>query len=392
MSERTLEGYTVTLVGAHPLNKAAGGARIGPLVKIFAKRGARVNLIAHLPYADKFGIRHEKADGLASATIAFPSRWPRLLKGIFLLPFNFVCTFYWALGSDVVYASCGSMLVNMPSIIAAILVRKPFIYDWLDMEIEAIPASVFNFLIRRAAAVFGLSHNLRDQATGLGCKNVVYVPCFVDTEVFRMKPEARKKLRDSWGVKDNDVVIGFAGFQHPQEGVHILLRAAKGLSLKYKNLRLAILGVVVGTRGWTDVPGLTRELGLEDTVIVVPPVTHDEVPDILSAFDILCAPKTDTPVNRATIPIKVIEFLSMGLPTVTTSIGELPRIVRHGVNGYVARPDDVDSLAQTIEEVMADRTRATEIARRGREGVVGEFGIEAIGDTITRTIRAISRK
>ncbi|GAI27903.1 unnamed protein product, partial [marine sediment metagenome] len=146
-----------------------------------------------------------------------------------------------------------------------------------------------------------------------------------------------------------------------------MLQAFKHLSPRRKNVRLAVLGVMLPTPGeWDDVPQLTKDLHLEDTVIIVPPVIHAEVPNILSACDILCAPKLDMAVNRASIPIKVIEYLSMGLPTVTTTVGELNRIVTDRVNGFMAKPGDVEDLEAVLEEIILNPEHSQEVGRRGR--------------------------
>jgi len=284
------------------------------------------------------------------------------------------------------------MLLNAPVIIASKLSRKPFIYDWQDLEVEKIPEVIFKYLLRQATTVLGVSHYLCEKARGYGCKTVVYTPCFVDVNHFQIDEEAREKVRNRWGVKRDNVVIGYAGLLHKGEGVAVLLQTFKGLLTKHKHIRLAILGVLIPTGEWVDVPQLTKDLHLEDTVIIVPPVIHSEVPNILSACDILCAPKLDTEVNRAAIPIKVIEYLSMGLPTVTTTVGELNRIVIDRVNGFMAKPGDVEDLEAVLEEIILNPEHSQEVGRRGRVGIVNEFGIDAIENTIVKSLISILRK
>jgi len=392
MHNESLEGVQVTLVTPSPKHKVAA-ARVGGFINILRTRGARINLLCYLPYSDKFAIKREKTDGLVnSITLCFPSRWPRFLKGLLLLAFNSAYTLKYSRTSHVILAGCGSMLLNAPVIIASKLSRKPFIYDWQDLEVEKIPEVIFKYLLRQATTVLGVSHYLCEKARGYGCKTVVYTPCFVDVNHFQIDEEAREKVRNRWGVKRDNVVIGYAGLLHKGEGVAVLLQTFKGLLTKHKHIRLAILGVLIPTGEWVDVPQLTKDLHLEDTVIIVPPVIHSEVPNILSACDILCAPKLDTEVNRAAIPIKVIEYLSMGLPTVTTTVGELNRIVIDRVNGFMAKPGDVEDLEAVLEEIILNPEHSQEVGRRGRVGIVNEFGIDAIENTIVKSLISILRK
>ena len=389
----SLEGVRVTLVTPSPAHKVSA-ARIGGFINILRARGARINLLCYLPYSDNFTIKHEKTDGrVNSITLCFPSRWPRFLKGLLLLAFNFAYTLKYSRTSHVILAGCGSMLLNAPVIIASKLSRKPFIYDWHDLETEKIPEVIFKYLLRQATTVLGVSHYLCEKARGYGCKTVVYTPCFVDVNHFQIHEEARERVRNSWRVKKDAIVIGYAGILTKTEGVAVLLQAFKHLSPRRKNVRLAILGVKLPTPGeWEDVPQLTKDLHLEDTVIIIPPVIHAEVPNILSACDILCAPKFDTEVNRAAIPIKVIEYLSMGLPTVTTTVGELNRIVIDRVNGFMAKPGDVEDLKAVLEEIISNPEHSQGVGRRGRVGVVDEFGIDAIENTMVKSLISILRK
>lgn len=388
---KPLEGVQVTLVASNPARKLSE-ARTRGTIRFLNTAGTRINLISFLPYSNRFAIEREKPDELLSSiTMHFPARWPRFLKGLLLLAFNFVYTLKYARKSQIVFAACGQMTPNMPVIIASKLLRKPLIYDWLDLEIT-IPELFFKYLVRQAHTVLGLSFYLCEKARSYGCKNVVYTPCFVDVNHFQIDGEARKRVRNSWGVKRDNIVIGYSGVLHKGEGVAVLLQAFKGLLTKHKHIRLVILGVVIPTGEWVDVPQLTKDLHLEDTVIIVPPVIHSEVPNILSACDILCAPKLDTDVNRASIPIKVIEYLSMGLPTVTTTVGELNRIVIDKVNGFMAKPGDVGDLEAVLEEIILNPEHSQEVGRRGRVGIVNEFGIDAIENTIVKSLIPILRR
>ncbi len=389
---KPLEGVQVTLVTPSPKHNVAA-AQVGGFINILRARGARINLLCYLPYSDKFAIKHEKTDGLVnSITLCFPSHWPRFLKGLLLIAFNFIYTLKYSRTSHVILVSCGSMLLNAPVIIASKLSRKPLIYDWLDLEIEKIPEVIFKYFLSQATTVLGESHYLCEKARGYGCKNVVYIPCFVDANHFQINEEARERVRNSWGVKRDNIVIGYAGLLHKGEGVTVLLQAFKSLLTKHKYIRLVILGVLIPTGEWVDVPRLTKDLHLEDTVIIVPPVVHSEVPNVLSACDILCAPKLDMEVNRAAIPIKVIEYLSMGLPTVTTMVGELNRIVIDRVNGFMVKPGEVEDLEAVLEKIILNPEHSQEVGRRGRVEVVNEFGIDAIENTIVKSLVSILRK
>jgi glycosyltransferase involved in cell wall biosynthesis len=391
---KPLENVEVILLGAGINEKLSGGARIGKLLEILQRNGAKVTLISNIPYSDKFLLEKIQENNTIFLTISFPSKWPRFFKGIILLSFNFFFTLKYSKKSKIIWTSMGATLTNMPAVLAAKVRNRAMIYDFLDLEVE-VPEFLVKFVIRQATVVFACSYFLSDRARNLyGCKNVIYVPCFVNMKDFQFNHTLRKKMRKKWNIKEDDIIIGYAGLLGTHEGPDILLHAVKRLLPTHRNLRVAIMGVVIKTHadGWVDIPSIIKKLNLENTVIMVPPVIHKEVPNFLSACDILVAPKLSTTSNIATIPIKLVEYLSMGLPTVTTSFGEVAgRIVKNKVNGYLAVPGDIQSLANVLEDVISNPKQAKNIGEIGRKSISKEFSDKAIAKTVVNAIKNITQ-
>lgn len=382
-----LEDLEITLMGDSPEGKLSGGARMNTLVNILKAKEVKINLILFHAYSDKFKIEHKNIDDLLrSTTIHFPANWPRFLKALFLLPFNFVYPWKSTKTSHLILFSGGTMLLQIPVIAVSKLRHKPIIFDYLDIEVEKILESIYKYFMKNITVIFAISHYLVDKAESYGCKNVVYVPAFVDTNLFQRNKEARERLRDVWGANYDDTIIGYAGALAYTEGVPILLQSFKNLSEKYSKLRLFILGTQQVMGQGDEIFGLVKELNLEDKVTFFPPVLHAEVPDFLSACDILCSPKIDCEVNRAANPIKVVEYLSMGIPTVCSSIGEVPLIIEHNVNGFLTNPGDVKDLEEKLEWIIRNPERAKEIGENGRKTAIEKYSSKALQDTIGQAI------
>lgn len=139
MRNRYLENVEITLVGPSP-DAGTGGIWVGGLISMLKSAGARINLLSYNPsytsYSDKFKIQHKKIDNLlCETTIIFPTRWPRFLKGLILLLFNFAYTWKSSKTSHLVYAIASSTIsLFIPVIIAAELRGKPIVLDYFDIE------------------------------------------------------------------------------------------------------------------------------------------------------------------------------------------------------------------------------------------------------------------
>ena len=65
-------------------------------------------------------------------------------------------------------------------------------------------------------------------------------------------------------------------------------------------------------------------------------------------------------------PNVLLEAMSSGLPVVSTKVGGVPDIVRHGRTGFLAAPDDLDGLLVALVELVKNSELRTEMGQRAR--------------------------
>jgi teichuronic acid biosynthesis glycosyltransferase TuaH len=78
--------------------------------------------------------------------------------------------------------------------------------------------------------------------------------------------------------------------------------------------------LLMGPRDPRWEPQRFRELTSKPSVRYIGPVSSAEVPAYLAAIDVGITPYRDTEFNRASFPLKTLEYLSAGLPVVTSSL------------------------------------------------------------------------
>jgi glycosyltransferase involved in cell wall biosynthesis len=113
----------------------------------------------------------------------------------------------------------------------------------------------------------------------------------------------------------------------------------------------------------TDVPrirsAITRS-GLEDRVILPGFVPDAELVYLYSRAHALVQPSL-----MEGFGLPAVEAMACGLPVVSSRAGSLPEVV--GDAGIFFDPTDVQSIAEAIGEIIADRPRRDELARRALE-------------------------
>ena len=96
-------------------------------------------------------------------------------------------------------------------------------------------------------------------------------------------------------------------------------------------------------------------------------VGRSELLDLYSGSRALLAPLFDDVASRARFPSKIAEYLASARPVVTCEVGEVSRVLRDGVNAYVARPGSPQYLAAKIIQVLDDPGGARQIGLTGRD-------------------------
>ena len=387
-----MDKLKITYIGQAGLGSSGtgGAARVKNMVSIFRKMGIKIDLISYSALSNKFGIEHKKIDQSLQMTIVnVPSNLPKFLKAFTIFPI-FIYAWKSCRNCDLMFADFTTMITSVPIVVLKKIFDKPIILDYIDLKIKIVPNIIHKYIAKNTDIIFAISPYLFESAKNeYGCKNVVYVPNSIDTNHFKIDLKDREKIREELGVEKDDIIIGYAGSFWYVEGVPNLLQAFKNLRKKYSKIKLAIMGKIYLSNTDDNIPKLVEDMNLKNDVILIPSQPHEEVPKFLSAFDILCCPKIDCDINRAANPVKVPEYLSMGLPTVASAVGGIIDTMEDGVDGLLVKPGDVKDLEEKLEWIIQNPERAKEIGENGRKTAIEKYSYEAIEDTIRQVIRGI---
>lgn len=366
------------------LHEGVGGsARLENMVSIFQQLGVKIQLVSYIP-RDKFRIKYEKINRFLNVTKIYVSKLaPKLFKAL-AIPLILLFGLKYAKKSDILFAHAPGIMTGFPAMILAKIFNKPLIVDHMDVNDPDTPEFIFNKVLQDSTVVFAISHYLEREVKSKFGKNVIYIPIFIDPKVFQRDPLEGKKVREGLGIGDKDVLIGYAGSFWYVEGVPFLLKAFKNLIEKHKNIRLIMIGRM--NVGSDNIPLLLDKLSLREKANQISHQPRKLIPNYLSACDILCSPKIDCEINRVANPVKVIEYLSMGLPVVCSAVGGIIDAVKNGVNGLLVKPGNVKDLEEKLEWIILNPEQAKEMGQNGRKTVIENYSYNAIKNKIKRVI------
>lgn len=163
-------------------------------------------------------------------------------------------------------------------------------------------------------------------------------------------------------------IITNVGRLNPQKAQHNLLAAAKLVLEQRPDARFMIVG-----QGRLDQPlkEQAQRLGIAERVTFTG--LRKDIPAVLAQTDIFTLPSL-----WEGLPLTAIEAMAAARPVVLTDVGGNSELVQSGVNGMIVPPDDVDTLAATLVELLNDEQRRAEIGRAARQRVQHDFSIDTI--------------
>lgn len=171
---------------------------------------------------------------------------------------------------------------------------------------------------------------------------------------------SRKDSRQRLGVSEDEFVVGIVAGLRSVKRHDVFIQAASLLCVALDGWRFVVVG---SGRLQVQLQAMVQDLGMKDAFSFLG--LRDDVPEIVRSFDVgvLCSDYESTSNT-------ILEYVALEVPVVCTRVGDNPRYVDEGSNGFVVEPGDVQGLASAIRCI--------------RGGAVAPQGLKAKSDLILK--------
>ncbi len=203
------------------------------------------------------------------------------------------------------------------------------------------------------------------------------IPWGANVEMFDRTRLKEKEIGD-WRLEinpNNKRVVGFLGSFRSWHGMREFYQVAE----KILETRDDVLFLMIGSGELLEE---TREkvarANLQDKIILTGAVEYARVPYYLALCDVGVAPfntQVHPPLRVGFYwsPLKVHEYMAMGLPVVTIDVAGLNNIVRDGQEGLLYPENDLEKMRAAILKLVDDAPLAKRLGDAGRARVVEFF-------------------
>ena len=189
------------------------------------------------------------------------------------------------------------------------------------------------------------------------------VPAAVDQRFLTLCPKDSAS-----GSHENLVQFIYVGTLSKVRRLEQILFAVQRMLHETNEFQVVLLGPD-GAQGFYH--DLVNELKLNSVITIKSPVRYENVPEVVSGYDVALAYVPDVPAWRYQPTLKVLEYRALGMPMIATDIEPSREVVEDGVNGLLVQ-NSVESLAEGMLRFVNDRDflkRCKANARMMRRGI-----------------------
>jgi glycosyltransferase involved in cell wall biosynthesis len=200
--------------------------------------------------------------------------------------------------------------------------------------------------------------------------------------VRELDQEEKSLVRQSWGITDQDTVVGIVARLAEVKGHKYFLEAAEIISREKKDIKFIIAG---GGPKEQELKEQAKRLGIEDKVVFTGFI--ENIYEILNILDI----NVISSLSEA-LCLSLIEGMSIGKPSVGTDTGGVPEVVKDGYNGFLVPAGDPEKLASVILKLIIAPELRQAMGDRGRRLAAESFTAGAMAKGIEELYEAVSKK
>ncbi len=178
------------------------------------------------------------------------------------------------------------------------------------------------------------------------------------------------KIKDKFGLTDEDIVIGKIARLSIIKGHIYLLQAFENVCEHIPNVKLLFVG---DGENKDELLRFIDKKRLNDKIIFTGLIPPDEMPSIISLIDIV--------VHTALLeglPRVFTQSMLMGKPVISFDLDGANEVIENGKNGYLIEPLNLEMLTEKIIDLASNITKSKNFGSYGMNNIKDDFSIYAM--------------
>ncbi len=230
------------------------------------------------------------------------------------------------------------------------------LYEWLD-----------RFFLRVADHVVAVSEGQQKKILQCGLPSrkvsVIHNAINLDDKIF----SDRHPVREELGIPQDSFLVVSAGRLSPEKNYSAMIAVAKRVVAENTSIYFAIFGegfLRSKLEQQRDAAGLNGRLFF--------PGFREDIHNAFYSMDVFMLPSL-----TEGLPNVALEAFAARKPIVASAVGGTPEIVQHGISGFLAAPDDIVGMAESILRLAGNAGLRKRMGEAGYQYAATNFGFEA---------------
>lgn len=182
----------------------------------------------------------------------------------------------------------------------------------------------------------------------LNNKKTIVIPSGVDTNQFTFR---KGDIRQKYRIKNNELLLGMVGTLGEERELDFVIKAFKNLLQVDKRYKLMIVGDGAAKK---ELEKLSKDLKINGYTIFTGKIDHQLIPKYISSFDMGICHLPDIFIFRQSFPLKILEYLSCGIPVLASNIKAHQEIAKNLRDIYIYNLEESDFI-KTINRVNLNK-------------------------------------
>lgn len=180
-------------------------------------------------------------------------------------------------------------------------------------------------------------------------------------------------MRQNFNIAPDEKVVGMVCRLESIKGPEYFVEAAGVVAKQFSKVKFIMVGEGSLRQRLEE---QVKEARLQNKFIFTG--WREDIVEILSILDILVLPSLNEAVGMI-----LIEAQSLGVPVVATNVGGIPEVIRDNQTGILVPPANPHSLAQAINQLLADEQKRCDMAQAARIWIRDKFKAQDMVDRIS---------
>lgn len=239
-------------------------------------------------------------------------------------------------------------------------------------------AFYYNNCVDTAQAISDISEKHLKEYEFVNPSKIIKIYNPVDTDAFNPFSFSGEKVREELGIPLDVPLVGNVSRFVPRKGNEFFIETAMKVLKKNPDCRFFLIGWGEDENKYRD---LIKSYGIQDRFIIA--VARRDIPEILSAIDIFLF----TPLWGESLPITVLEAMSMGKAIIASNVCSNRELVEHEVSGLLPTPEkwsltdnmlEAGRLADSVLRLIDNPALREDFGKQARLRTEKTFGVPVI--------------